>query len=83
LATKSPDQTLNVKPEDLEFYVTGGVVVRGKLRDLILLRQTLQRDSRYTLVYAKNSNMHLYVVDESEYMLIQKLKEREVKKNGE
>jgi hypothetical protein len=72
-----------VKPEDLEFYVTGGVVVRGKLRDLILLRQTLQKDSRYTLVYAKNSNLRLYLVPEDEYMLIQKLKEREVNKNGE
>jgi hypothetical protein len=81
MATKSPDQTLNVNPEDLDFYVTGGVVVRGKLRDLILLRQTLQRDTRYTLVYAKNSNLRLYLVPEDEYMLIQKLKDGE-KQNG-
>ena len=81
MATKSPDQTLNVKPEDLDFYVTGGVVVRGKLKDLILLRQTLQRDTRYTLVYAKNSNLRLYLVPEDEWLLIQKLKEGE-KKNG-
>jgi hypothetical protein len=81
MATKSPSPTLNIRPEDLDVYLTGGVVVQGKLRDLILLRQTLQRDTRYKLVYAKNSNLHLYLVPEDEYALIQKLKEG--RENGE
>lgn len=79
--TKSPSPTLNIQPEDLDVYLTGGVVVQGKLRDLILLRQTLQRDTRYKLVYAKNSNLRLYLVPEDEYALIQKLKEG--RENGE
>ena len=81
MGTKSSDQ-IRIEPGDLDVYLTGGVVVQGKLRDLILLRQTLQRDSRYKLVYAKNSNLHLYLVPEDEYMLIQKLKEGD-KTNGE
>jgi hypothetical protein len=70
---RSQDQ-LDIRPEDLEVILHGGVIVTGKLRDLILLRQTLQRDSRYRVVYAKNGNVNLYIVTEDEYKLIQKLR---------
>ena len=76
MATKPPIQ-LDVRPEDLEVILHGGVIVTGKLRDLILLRQTLQQDSRYRVVYAKNGNVKLYIVTDDEYKLIQKLRGEE------
>jgi hypothetical protein len=76
MATKSHDH-LDVRPEDLEVILHGGVIVTGKLRDLILLRQTLQHDSRYRVVYTKNGNVNLYIVTEDEFKLIQKLRGEE------
>ena len=76
MVTKSADQ-LDIRPGDLDVFLTGGVIIQGKLRDLILLRQTLQRDSRYKLVYARNSNMHLFIVTDEEFALIKKLREGE------
>jgi azurin len=73
MATKSLDR-LDVRPEDLDVILHGGVIVTGKLRDLILLRQTLQKDSRYRVVYTKNGNVPLYIVNEDEYKLLQNLK---------
>jgi hypothetical protein len=78
MATKQNAQ-LNITPEDLEVVLTGGIVVTGKLRDLILLRQMLQQDSRYKVVYTRNSNMRLYVVNSEEYAVIQKIREGEKK----
>jgi azurin len=69
-----PQSRLDVKPEDLEVILHGGIIVTGKLRDLILLRQTLQQDSRYRVVYTKNGNIPLYIVTRDEYLLIQKLR---------
>ena len=75
MATKSHLQlNLNIRPEDLDVILHGGVIVTGKLRDLILLRQTLQADKRYRVVYVKNGNVPLYIVTESEFKLIQKLR---------
>ena len=68
---------LDVRPEDLDVILHGGIIVTGKLRDLILLRQTLQQDSRYRVVYTKNGNVPLYVVTRDEYLLIQKLRGEE------
>jgi hypothetical protein len=78
MAMKQKDrQQLDLRPEDLEVILHGGIIVTGKLRDLILLRQTLQRDSRYRVVYSKNGNVNLYIVTEDEYRLIQKLRGEE------
>jgi hypothetical protein len=76
MVTKQPGQ-LDIRPEDLEVILHGGIIVTGKLRDLILLRQTLQHDSRYRVVYTKNGNIPLYIVTRDEYLLIQKLRESE------
>ena len=76
MATKPHDQ-LEVRPEDLDVILHGGIIVTGKLRDLILLRQTLQHDSRYRVVYTKNGNVPLFIVTESEFLLIQKLRGEE------
>jgi hypothetical protein len=76
MATKPPNQ-LDIRPQDLEVILHGGIVVTGKLRDLILLRQTLQHDSRYRVVYTKNGNVPLYIVTESEFLLIEKLRGEE------
>jgi hypothetical protein len=73
---KPPDH-LDVRPEDLDVILHGGVIVTGKLRDLILLRQTLQHDSRYRVVYAKNGNVPLYIVTEDEFKLIKSIRETE------
>ena len=68
---------LNIRPEDLDVILHGGVIVTGKLRDLILLRQTLQQDSRYRVVYTKNGNVPLFIVTQDEYLLLQKLRGEE------
>lgn len=72
-----PQEPLDVRPEDLDVILHGGIIVTGKLRDLILLRQTLQHDSRYRVVYAKNGNLPLYIVTSDEFRLIQKLRGEE------
>jgi hypothetical protein len=76
MATKQPAH-LDIKPEDLEVILHGGIIVTGKLRDLILLRTNLQHDPRYRVVYTKNGNVNLYIVTEDEYRLIQKLRGEE------
>jgi len=73
MAMKQPGQ-LDIRSEDLDVILHGGVIVTGKLRDLILLRQTLQHDSRYRVVYMKNGNVPLYIVTEEEFLLLQKLR---------
>ena len=74
LSEKKTDH-LDVRPEDLDVILHGGIIVTGKLRDLILLRQALQQDSRYRVVYTKNGNVPLYVVTEDEYKLIKSLRD--------
>jgi hypothetical protein len=76
MGTRQQDP-LDIRPEDLEVILHGGIIVTGKLRDLILLRQTLQHDSRYRVVYSKNGNVPLYIVTQDEYLLIQKLRGEE------
>ena len=76
MATRQRDQ-LDIRPEDLDVILHGGIIVTGKLRDLILLRQTLQHDSRYRVVYSKNGNLPLYIVTQDEFLLIQKLRGEE------
>ena len=72
-----PRDQLDIRPEDLDVILHGGIIVTGKLRDLILLRQTLQQDSRYRVVYSKNGNLPLYIVTQDEFLLIQKLRGEE------
>ena len=74
MATKSPNPQLDVRPEDLDVILHGGIIVTAKLRDLILLRQNLQHDNRYRVVYVKNGNVPLYVVTEEEFLLLKKLR---------
>ena len=74
MGTEQKDQ-LDIRPEDLEILVSGGFILRGKLGDLIRLRQALRGDSRFKLIYVCNSTVPLYVVDGNEFALVQKLKE--------
>jgi hypothetical protein len=68
---------IEVAPGDLDVILSGGLIVQGKLRDLILLRESVRKDPRFRIVYVCNSSVRLFVVTEDEYALIRKLRESE------
>lgn len=80
----SSQTKIEVEQGDLDVILSGAIIVQGKLRDLIALRETIKKDrGRFHFVYARNSSLRLYVVSEDEFMLIKKLRESEEPKRGE
>lgn len=76
------EQRVLVDPRDLDVILSAGLIVQGKLKDLIALRELIRSDPRFHVIYCSNASVRLYVVAEDDFLLLKKIKEG-LEKGGE
>jgi hypothetical protein len=69
------EQRVLVDTRDLDVILSAGLIVQGKLRDLIALRELIRSDPRFHVIYCSNASVRLYVVTEDDFVLLKKIKE--------
>jgi hypothetical protein len=75
-ATQSKtEQRILVDTRDLDVILSAGLIVQGKLKDLIALRELIRSDLRFHVIYCSNASVRLYIVTEDDYLLLKKIKE--------
>jgi hypothetical protein len=72
----STSQSLpQIEPRDLDVILSQGLIIQGKFKDLLTLRESVLKDPRYHVIYCKNASVRLYIVTEDDYLLLKKIKE--------
>jgi len=72
----STSQSLpQIEPRDLDVILSQGLIIQGKFKDLLNLRESVLKDPRYHVIYCKNASVRLYIVTEDDYLLLKKIKE--------
>jgi hypothetical protein len=64
-----------VDPRDLDVILSAGLILQGKLKDLIALRESIMKDPRFHVIYCRNASVRLHIVTEDDYLLLKKIKE--------
>jgi len=64
-----------IEAEDLQMIMTFGVTMSGRLDDLIGLKEFLDKDPRFKLIWKSISTSHLRVVKIEQWNEFQKWKE--------
>jgi hypothetical protein len=72
---------IEVEPGDLDVILSAGLIVQGKLKDLIALRESVRKDLRFHVIYCRNASVRLYIVTEDDFLLLNKIKEGLEKKS--
>jgi hypothetical protein len=80
--TSASQSKIEVEPGDLDVILSAGLIVQGKLKDLITLRESIRKDLRFHVIYCRNASVRLYVVPEDDFLLLNKIKEG-LEKGGE
>jgi hypothetical protein len=73
--SQSPNEKIHIEPRDLDVILSQGLIVQAKFKDLLALRESILKDSRYHVIYCKNASVRLYIVTEDDYLLLKKIKE--------
>jgi hypothetical protein len=68
-------EKVQVDDADLDVILSGGLIIQAKLRDLIQLRESVRKDPRFHVIYARNASVRLYMVTEDDFLLLKKIKE--------
>jgi hypothetical protein len=71
----SRSESIHIEPQDLDVILSAGLIIQGKLKDLIALRESIRKDPRFHVIYCRNASVRLYIVTEDDFMLLEKIKE--------
>jgi hypothetical protein len=73
--SRSQSESIHIEPQDLDVILSAGMIIQGKLKDLITLRESVRKDPRFHVIYCRNASVRLFVVTEDDYLLLTKIKE--------